>query len=32
MLRFGVGPIAVAGKTPLTTSELALQEGDVINI
>ena len=32
MLRFGVGPIAVAGKTPPTTSELALQEGDVIDI
>ena len=32
MLRFGVRPIAVARKTPLTTSELALQEGDVIDI
>ena len=32
MLRFSVGPIAVAGKTPPTTSELALQEGDVIDI
>jgi hypothetical protein len=32
MLRFGVGPIAVAGKTPPITSELVLQEGDVIDI
>jgi hypothetical protein len=32
MLRFSVRPIAVAGKTPLMTSELALQEGDIIDI
>ena len=32
MLRFGVGPIAVNGKTPPTTSELALQDGDVTSI
>jgi hypothetical protein len=32
MLRFSVRPIAVARKTPLTTSELALQEGDVMDI
>ena len=32
MLRFSVRPIAIARKTPPTTSELALQEGDVIDI
>ena len=32
MLRFGVGPIAANGKILLTTSELALQDGDVTSI
>ena len=32
MLHFGVGPIAVNGKTPPTTSELALQDEDVTSI